>query len=400
MVLAPIAAGEMTRAEGKLRVTRPYWIGLKPVSQAHWEALMPAKSLLEQPGVKDLPARMMIWAAAIEYCRRLTESERAAGRLPAGYRYELPTEAEWQLAVHQLRQLGLGSSFEVESPGDKTDSRYYREWTNDWHGPVQKGDLVDPAGPEYGTIGPFAQPQKLIMTGGNWRQSYGAGSASTFVFRVVLTSRPEPAAQRLVPMQGGGTLTFMRIPGGSGEFNRWLSWGNIPASKPNYQVTRGFWMADRVVTQGEWRGLMGSNPAPSTRQSNDWPAEALGWSEVQEFCQRLTERERAAGRLFGNQRFTVPTELQWIWAKTYDGMFRFTNQWKTTVLGEGQAAWQYGIEWCRDWYVADVPAGTLVDYTGPSSGKARVGRDAGGRFEIPLTPNPPKAVLRLILVDE
>jgi len=400
MVLAPIAAGEMTRTEGKLRVSRAFWIGLKPVSQAQWEALMPAKNLLEQPGVKDLPARMMLWSAATEYCRRLTESERVAGRLPAGYRYELPTEGEWQLAVHQLRQLGLGSSFEVETAGDKTDSRHYREWTNDWHGPVPKGDLLDPTGPEYGSIGAFSQPQKLIMTGGYWRQTYGAGSASTFVFRVVLTSRADSPAQRLVPMQGGSTLTFMRIPGGSGEFNRPLSWGSIPATKPIYQVTRPFWMAERVVTQGEWRALMASNPAPSARQSNDWPAEALGWSEVQEFCRRLTERERAAGRLFGNQRFAVPTELQWIWGKTYNEMFEFTNRWKTTVLGEGQAAWQYGIEWCRDWYTADVPGGTLVDYTGPASGNGRVGHDAGGRFELPLTPNPPKAVLRLILVNE
>ena len=45
-----------------------------------------------------LPAERMDWEEADGWCKALTEHQRKAGRLPKGWRYDLPTEAQWEYA--------------------------------------------------------------------------------------------------------------------------------------------------------------------------------------------------------------------------------------------------------------------------------------------------------------
>ena len=80
-----------------VKISRGYWMGTCEITQAQWRALMgtdPSK----YKGDK-LPVEMVSWHEVVEFCRKLTQRERKASRLPDGYVYRLPTEAEWEYAA-------------------------------------------------------------------------------------------------------------------------------------------------------------------------------------------------------------------------------------------------------------------------------------------------------------
>jgi hypothetical protein len=141
MEFLPVAAGVVPRTGGTLRFTRSFWIAAKPVTQAQWQALMPRDSTPEHQRGPELPARMMSWVNAREFCEKLTAQERAAGRLPAAHEFSLPTEAELEFAY-----AGYGNSPGITALLAKNDPtrRGWAEWTLDGFAPPVSGDLTDP----------------------------------------------------------------------------------------------------------------------------------------------------------------------------------------------------------------------------------------------------------------
>jgi formylglycine-generating enzyme required for sulfatase activity len=106
LVLLPVAAGKFTmgsrigdteeRPTVDVTLTKPFWLGRTEVTQAEWRALMPSNPSRFKGDT--LPVESVSWTEAVEFCRLLTERERKAERLPAGYSYALPTEAQWEFA--------------------------------------------------------------------------------------------------------------------------------------------------------------------------------------------------------------------------------------------------------------------------------------------------------------
>lgn len=114
---SPLAESERLPVEGPqtpLRLTRGYWLGRYEVTQLEYYAITgkkPSRFFGERHPVESLS-----WEEAAAFCEALTETERQAGRLPPGYVYRLPTEAEWEYAC----RAGTEGPFWFGSRADST----------------------------------------------------------------------------------------------------------------------------------------------------------------------------------------------------------------------------------------------------------------------------------------
>ena len=82
----------------QVTLTYPFWMGKHEVTQGQFQALMGynPSQFTGLPNSAQRPVERLNWYQAMLFCQALTASEQAAGRVPAGYQYRLPTEAEWE----------------------------------------------------------------------------------------------------------------------------------------------------------------------------------------------------------------------------------------------------------------------------------------------------------------
>jgi len=80
-------------------LTQGFWLARFEVTQAQYQAVMGENPSEFKNAGGNAPVESVDWEQANAFCQRLTARERAAFRLPPGYAYQLPTEAQFEYAA-------------------------------------------------------------------------------------------------------------------------------------------------------------------------------------------------------------------------------------------------------------------------------------------------------------
>ena len=122
----------------EVTLTNGFWLAATETTQEQYIAVMGTSPWVEQVNTDYLkvgpnfPACYITYTEAEAYCAKLTEIERQAGQLPPGWKYALPTEAQWEYAC----RAGTTTAF---SFGDDESRLSDHAW---WGGVIGGGNAI------------------------------------------------------------------------------------------------------------------------------------------------------------------------------------------------------------------------------------------------------------------
>lgn len=184
---------ERNKAEGpqtRVKLSQGFWLGRTEITQAQYQAITGSNPSTFKKAGPSAPVERVSWLDAMAFCRQLNEREHAAGRLPEGYAYTLPTEAQWEYA-HRCGSAGAypgepektawfdrNSGGTTHAVGQKAANPWgfhdmagnVIEWCRDWYDDYPGGEVVDPVGPDRGYY--------PIARGGSWRTDARLGRSA------------------------------------------------------------------------------------------------------------------------------------------------------------------------------------------------------------------------------
>ena len=160
--------------EVSVTLSRGFWMLETQVTQAMWESVM-GNNPSNFEGAK-LPVENVSWHDCQMYINKLNDMKIA----PSGYKFALPTEAQWEYACRAgtTTTFHFGNTLTKEQANfdgnQTTDVGSYPanawglrdmhgnvwEWCADWYGDYSSGGVVDPMGASTGTL--------RVIRGGSW----------------------------------------------------------------------------------------------------------------------------------------------------------------------------------------------------------------------------------------
>jgi formylglycine-generating enzyme required for sulfatase activity len=196
--MVPLKAGSFLRMKQRVTLTQDFCLGKFEVTQGDYEALM-QNNPSHFVGDPRRPVEKVSQVDAAAYCARLTQQERAGGRLPSTHEYRLPYEAEWEYACRAgtTNQFSFGADAALADAHAWTDENSEGsthpvglklpnpwglhdmhgnvwEWCQDWFAEFPEGEATNPIGPAGG--------EYKVFRGGGWNHELKfAGAANRFM---------------------------------------------------------------------------------------------------------------------------------------------------------------------------------------------------------------------------
>jgi formylglycine-generating enzyme required for sulfatase activity len=169
----------------RVRITKPFEIGSYEVTQAQWQSVMGSNPSVFKGS--NRPVEYVSWNDVQDFLQKLTAKH-------DGYRYRLPTEAEWEYAARagttgahagpldSMAWYDSNSGHHTNPIGQKQPNAWglydvignVWEWVQDWYDETfyARSPAADPVGPSSGRY--------RVLRGGSW---YNGPTRASFRFR-------------------------------------------------------------------------------------------------------------------------------------------------------------------------------------------------------------------------